>query len=151
MGLLERLGDELKESMRAGNHAKVSVIRLVKSSIKNKEIDKRSPLTEDEILDIIMSGIKQRRESVDQFRKGGREDLVQKETGEIEILQTYLPKPLTQHELENEIRLVIKEVGAMSPQDMGKVMRALMPRVRGRAEGTKVNSVVKEIMESLVH
>lgn len=151
MPLLDRLTEELKESLRAGNQTKVSVIRLLKSSIKNREIEKMAPLTEDEIIDVIMSGVKQRRESIEQFQKGGREDLARKEASEIEILQSFLPQPLSEEDLVNEIKSVIREVGASSPRDIGKVMKALMPRVRGRAEGARVSSLVKELMEAHAH
>lgn len=148
MMLLDRLTQELKESLKSREERKVSVIRLLKSTIKNREIEKRRPLTEDEIIDIIVSAVKQRRESIEQFSKGGREDLVRKETEEIEILQTFLPKLLSEKELLAEIRRAIEEVDASSPKDIGKVMRVLMPRIKGRADGSKVNSLVKELIES---
>lgn len=148
MTLLDRLSEDLKESLKSRNSLKSSVIRLLKSSIKYREIEKKAPLSDDEIIEVIMSGIKQRRESVEQFSKGGRTDLVQKESNEIEIMQAYLPQPLTEEELVDEVKSVIKEVGATSAKDMGKVMKALMPRIKGRAEGTKVSSIVKELMEA---
>lgn len=148
MTLLDRFSEDLKESLKSRDSIKTSVIRLLKSSIKYREIEKKAPLSDDEIIEVIMSGIKQRRESVEQFSKGGRTDLVQKESNEIEIMQAYLPQPLTEEELVDEVKSVIKEVGATSAKDMGKVMKALMPRVKGRAEGTKVSSIVKELMEA---
>ena len=148
MTLIDRLSEDLKESLKSRNSLKSSVIRLLKSSIKYREIEKKAPLSDDEIIEVIMSGIKQRRESVEQFSKGGRTDLVQKESNEIEIMQVYLPQPLTEEELVDEVKSVIKEVGATSAKDMGKVMKALMPRIKGRAEGTKVSSIVKELMEA---
>ena len=149
MPLLDRLSSELKESLKARNQLKVEVIRLLKSSIKNKEIEKMSPLTDEEILGTIISAAKQRRDSIEQFQKGGREDLVQKETSELEILQTFLPQQLSDKEIVNEIKAIITETGASSPKDMGKVMKVLIPRIKGRADGTKVSSLVKEIMESI--
>ena len=149
MPLLDRLSSELKESLKARNQLKVEVIRLLKSSIKNKEIEKLSPLTDEEILGVIISAAKQRRDSIEQFQKGGREDLVQKETSELEILQTFLPQQLSDKEVENEIKAIITETGASSPKDMGKVMKVLIPRIKGRADGAKVSSLVKEIMESI--
>ncbi|MBI5191958.1 MAG: GatB/YqeY domain-containing protein [Nitrospirae bacterium] len=148
MSLLDRLSTELKESLKAGNQIKLSVIRLLKSSIKNKEIEKMSPLTDEEIIGVISSAVKQRREAIEQFKKGNREDLVQKETSEIEILQTFLPQQLSDEEIMNEVRTVINEAGASSPKDMGKVMKILIPRIKGRADGTKVSTIVKELMES---
>ena len=151
MSLLNRLTEELKEALRAGNHIKLSVIRLLKSSIKNREIEKMAPLTDEEIIDIIMTALKQRRESIEQFQKGGREDLVQKEKSELEELQTFLPQQLSEEELVGEIQAVIREVGASSLKDMGKVMKILMVRLKGRAEGAKVSSLVKELMEAHAH
>ncbi len=151
MPLLDRLTEELKGSLKSGDHVKVSVIRLLKSAVKNREIEKMAPLTEEEIVDVIMSAMKQRRESIGEFQKGGREDLVQKEESELKILQTFLPQQLSEEELMNEIRVAIREVGAVSPRDMGKVMKILMPRVKGRAEGAKVSSIVKELMEAHAH
>lgn len=151
MMLLERFTNELKDSLKAGNQAKVSVIRLLKSAIRNKEIEKMSPLAEEEIIGVIASAVKQCREAIEQFKKGGREDLVLKETSEIEILQSFLPEQLSDEEVINEIKVVIKETGASSPKDMGKVMKILIPRIKGRADGAKVSSLVKEIMGSSIN
>ena len=151
MSLLNRLTEELKEALRAGNHTKLSVIRLLKSSIKNREIEKMAPLTDEEVIGIIMTALKQRRESIEQFQKGGREDLVQKEKSELEVLHTFLPQQLSEEELVSEVQAVIREVGASSPKDMGKVMKIVMVRVKGRAEGARVSSLVKELMEAHAH
>lgn len=151
MSLLNRLTEELKEALRAGNHTKLSVIRLLKSSIKNREIEKMAPITDEEVIDIIMSALKQRRESIEQFQKGGREDLVRKEKSELEVLQTFLPQQLSEEDLVGEIQAAIREVGASSPKDMGKVMKILMVRLKGRAEGARVSSLVKELMEAHAH
>lgn len=150
MSLLDRLSTELKVSLKAGDQIKLGVIRLLKSSIKNKEIEKMSPLTDEEIIGVISTAVKQRREAIEQFKKGNREDLVNKETCEIEVLQTFLPQQLSDEEILNEVRTVIKEAGASSPKDMGKVMKILIPRIKGRADSTKVSSLVKEIMESSI-
>ncbi len=147
--LADQLTEELKKALKAHDERKVSVIRLLKATIKNKEIEKKRALTDDEILGIIASAVKQRQESIEAFKKGGRTDLVDKETEELRILQAFLPEPLSTEELKEEIKKVVEEVGASSLKDMGKVMKVLMPRVRGRAEGGKVNSLVKEFLESL--
>ena len=151
MTLNDRLSEDLKKSLKGGNSIKSSVIRLLKSAVKYREIEKKAPLTDDEIIEVIMSGIKQRRDSIEQFSKGGRSDLVEKESTEIGILQAYLPQPITDEELVDEVKAVMKEVGATSAKDMGKVMKALMPRLKGRAEGTKVSSIVKELMDATAH
>lgn len=151
MTLQERLVEEMKEAMRSGLAEKLSVIRMVRSSLKNREIErgKGTPLTDADVMEVIQSGIKQRRDSIDQFRKGGRADLVAKEEQEIVILQGFLPPPLTTGELEALVRAAVTDVGASGAKDMGKVMKAVMPRLQGRAEGGAVNATVKRILEGL--
>jgi uncharacterized protein YqeY len=148
MSLQERLVAEMKEAMRAGNQAKLSVIRLLRASIKNREIEKGkgNPLTEQELLEVVVSSIKQRRDSIEQFAKGGRQDLVEKEEKEAEILKAFLPQPLTREELIEKAKAVIRETGAQGPKDMGKVMKVLMPQVVGRVEGATVSQVVKDLL-----
>ncbi|BAT71708.1 conserved hypothetical protein [Thermosulfidibacter takaii ABI70S6] len=143
MGLKEKIMADMKEAMKAKNTVKVSTLRLLISEIKNKEIDKRGELTEDEILAVIQKAVKQRRESIEQYKNAGREDLVEKEQKELEILESYLPKPLSKEEIEAIIDEAIKETGAASMRDMGKVMKVVMPKVRGRADGKLVNELVK--------
>lgn len=151
MALQERLVEEMKEAMRSGQAAKVSVIRMVRAALKNREIErgKDRQLTDQDVLEIIQSGIKQRRDSIEQFRKGGRADLVAKEEAEVAILQTFLPPALSEQELDDLVRAVSTEVGASSVKDMGKVMKAIMARVAGRAEGGSVNVAVKRYLERL--
>jgi uncharacterized protein YqeY len=151
MTLQERLVEEMKEAMRSGQAAKVSTIRMIRAALKNREIDrgKDRPLTDHDVLDVIHSGIKQRRDSIEQFRKAGRSDLVAKEEEEVAILQTFLPPPLSERELDDLVREVGAEVGASSVKDMGKVMKTTMSRVAGRAEGGTVNAAVKRYLERL--
>jgi len=130
--------------MKAKDTAKVSTLRLLISEIKNKEIDKRGELTDDEILAVIQKAVKQRKESIEQYEKAGRSDLVEKEKKELEILEAYLPQPLSEEELEAIIDEAIKEAQATSVKDMGKVMKIVMPKVRGRADGKIVNQKVRE-------
>ena len=151
MTILDRLSGDLKVSLKGGDSLKSSVIRLIKSAVKYREIESKAPLSNDQVIEVIMSGIKQRRDSIEQFSKGGRLDLVEKETREIEILKGYLPQLLTDEELAAEVKATMKEVGATSAKDIGKVMKALMPRLKGRAEGTKISSIVKELMDATAH
>ncbi len=144
MSLKQRIMEDMKEAMKAKDTARVSTLRLLLSEIKNKEIDKRGELSDDEVLAVIQKAVKQRRESIEQYKKAGREDLAEKESKELEILESYLPQPLTEEELEAIIDEAIKEVGATSPRDMGKVMKVVMPKVRGRADGKVVNQKVRE-------
>jgi hypothetical protein len=151
MALQERLVEEMKEAMRSGRTARVSTIRMVRAALKNREIDrgKDRPLTDHDVLEIIHSGIKQRRDSIEQFRKAGREDLVVKEEEEVTILQSFLPTPFSELELDDLVRAVGTEIGASSMKDMGKVMKTTMSRVAGRAEGGTVNAAVKRYLERL--
>jgi len=149
MGLQERLVDEMKEALRAGHADKVSVIRLLRASLKNREIErgKAYVLTDADVMEVILSGIKQRRDSIEHFQKGGRTDLVAKEEREIDILRAYLPPPLSDIELDSVVRAAAAEVGASTMKDMGKLMKAVLPRVAGRAEGAMVNAAVKRCLE----
>lgn len=151
MALQERLVEEMKEAMRSGRAAKVSTIRMLRAALKNREIDrgKDRPLSDQDVLDVIQSGIKQRRDAIEQFRKGGRQDLVAKEEEEVAILQTFLPPPLSERELDDLVRDVGAEVGAAGVKDMGKVMKTTMARVAGRADGGTVNAAVKRYLERL--
>ncbi len=146
MDLRTRLGEDFKQSLRSGDKLRLSVIRLLTALIKNREVDKRGPLTEAEVLQAIVASCKQRQEAVEQFRRGGRQDLADKESAELEILQSYLPTPLTPEELQAMVLEAIREVQATSPKEMGKVMGVLMPRVTGRADGKMVNMLVREAL-----
>jgi uncharacterized protein len=146
MELKARLTEDLKESLRSGDKLRTSVIRLLTAVIKNREVEKRGPLTDAEVMQAITSSVKQRQDSIEQFRQGGRQDLVDKETAELQILQSYLPSPLTSEELAALVRAAIRESGAASPSEMGKVMSVLMPQVAGRADGKTVSSLVREML-----
>jgi len=149
MSLLQKIDDDLKIAMKAPDPDKVSVLRMAKAALKNKEIDKRDALSDDEIHAVLSSLSKQRKESIEQFVKGGREDLAEKERRELSVLQTYLPKELTQEELDNIIAGAIKESSAESLKDMGNVMRLIMPRIRGAADGKVVNQRVRSLLEKM--
>jgi uncharacterized protein len=148
MSLQERLMDEMKTAMRAGDPLKVSVIRLLRASIKNKEISKgkNNPLTEQDILETVVSATKQRKDSIELFEKGGRMDLVAKEQKELEILKTFLPESLSKEELRAKAEALIKEIGASGPKDMGRVMKILVPQVVGKIESSVVGQVVKDLL-----
>ena len=146
MDLKTRLGEDFKQALRSGDKLRVSVIRLLMALIKNREVEKRGPLTDAEVLQAIVASCKQRQEAIEPFRQGGRQDLVDKESAELEILQSYLPKPLTSEELHAMVLEAIREVQATSPKEMGKVMGVLMPRVTGRADGKMVNTLVREAL-----
>jgi uncharacterized protein YqeY len=147
MSLKERIDADYKTAMKERDALRVSVLRLLRSAIHNAEIDRQRALTDDEILGVIQSEIRKRRESIEAFQQGGRADLAEREQAELAILETYLPQPLSRAELEALVRETIREVGALSVRDMGKVMAVLMPKVRGRADGREVNELVRQLLE----
>ena len=146
MDLKQHLGEDLKTGLRSGDKLKVSVIRLLTALIKNREVEKRGPLTDAELIQAISSSCKQRQEAIEQFRRGGRQDLVDKELAELAILQSYLPSPLTSEELQVMVLEAVREVQAASPKEMGKVMAVLMPKITGRADGKVVSTLVREAL-----
>ncbi len=148
MSLLQRLDDELKEAMKSSNRLKVSVLRMAKAAIKNRQIEKGGELSDDEIVSVLSTMSKQRRESIEQFTRGGRADLAESERQELNILHAYMPEQLSAEDLDRIILKAIEESSAKGPQDMGKVMRILMPKVKGAADGKAVNQRVKELLES---
>ncbi len=148
MSLTARFDDDLKKALKASESVKVSVLRMAKAAVKNRQIEKGRELTDDEIVSVLTSMVKQGRESIEQFTKAGRMDLVRNEELEVAILQTYLPQQLSPDELDRIIVDAIRESSANTPQDLGKVMRILMPRVKGVADGKYVNQRVKELLES---
>ena len=139
----------MKEGMRAGDSERVSVVRLLRSTIKNKEIDKGKgqKLTEEEVLQVIASAVKQRKESIELFEKGGRQDLADKEKKEMAILQSYLPQPISDEELRAKVKEAIAQSGANDVKQMGKVMKILVPQLVGRAEGDSISRMVRACLE----
>ena len=146
MTIKEKLQQDLKESLKKKDTIRLNTVRSIINAIKNKEIDLRKELTEDEIYGILNTLAKQRRESIEQYEKGGRQDLVEQEKRELEIILEYLPEQLSDEEIEKIVKETIEEVGASSIKDMGKVMKAVMPKVKGRADGKKVNEMVKKFL-----
>lgn len=144
MNLEERILEAMKEAMRTNDKARLSTIRMIRSSIKNREIELRKKLEDEEIIRVIQGMIRKSEEAIEQFHAGGRTDLVEKEKKEIEILKSFLPQPLGQEELIRIIDETIQETKATSLKDLGKVMKLIMPKIGGRADGKLVNQLVKE-------
>lgn len=142
--LAERLAEDLKQAMKDKDKVRLSVIRMVRAAMKNAEIDKQRPLNDDEILDVLNRELKQRQEALAEFEKAGRQDLSQQAQEEIRILRQYLPEPLDEEALLALIDEAIRETGATTKRDLGKVMGILMPKVKGRADGKKVNQLVQQ-------
>jgi uncharacterized protein len=143
MALKEQLDAELKTAMREKDALKLSVIRMLKSAVKYREIELMKPLDDAGVQGVIASEIKRRRDSVEQYRAGNRQDLVDKEEAELRILQAWLPAQLGAEELRAKVDEAIAKAGAQGPKDMGAVMKALMPEVQGRADGKAVSEMVK--------
>lgn len=143
MSLQEQISAALKDAMRARDEAKMGTLRLVLTAIKKREKETRSLLEDQEVISVITSQIKQRRESIEQYRKAGREDLAQTEENELQILQDYMPEQASEEEISNTLDEIIAEVGAVSMKDMGKVMKAAMAKLAGKAEGGAINAMVK--------
>ena len=144
MSLEERLVEEMKQAMKSNDRLRLSTIRMIRSTNKNKEIEIRKPLDDEEIQRVIQGMVRKGEESLEQFKLGGRMDLVEKETKEIEILKAYLPQSLTQEEMIKVIDQTIQEVEATSLKDLGKVMKSVMPKLQGKADGKLVNQLAKE-------
>jgi len=148
MSLLKRLDEDLKAAMKRSDAISLSAIRMAKAAIKNVQIDKGRELTDEEIFSVLSSMAKQRRESIEQFSKGGREELAEKERQELAVLQSYMPAQLSSDEVEKLIVQAIQESSARSETDMGKVMKLLIPKIKGVADGKWVNNRVKELLSS---
>jgi uncharacterized protein YqeY len=146
MALRDKLVDEMKAAMKARDDVRLSTIRMVRSSIKNREIELGQELDDPEIVQVIATLTKQRRESIKLFQEAGRSDLVLKEEKELSILMGFLPKQLNNDEIAEIVTKAIVESGAQGPRDIGKVMKIVMPQVSGRAEGEAVNGIVRKML-----
>jgi uncharacterized protein YqeY len=146
MGLKEQIQGGMKKAAKERNSLALSALRMALAAIKNKEIEARGEIGEDMVLKVLSTMVKQRRESIELFERGGRSDLAGKEAAEISVLEAYLPKPLPDAEVESLVRESIAAAGATSPADMGRVMKELMPKVAGRADGKIVNEIVRRLL-----
>ena len=146
MSLIDQIEQEMKEALRAGQKERLSVLRGLKSDFKYKQIELGQPLADADIIGVLTTNAKKRRESIEQFRAGGREELARKEELELQIITSYLPEQLTEERLRQIISETITETGADSPQKMGLVMKALMPKIKGQADGKLVNRLVTEML-----
>jgi uncharacterized protein len=146
MSLKEKLSEDMRSAMRTRDEVKLSTIRLVRSAIKNQEIDKGRELSDDEVVTVLMSEAKKRREAVEGAELASREDVAAKERAELDVVKQYLPEQIGESELEEIARGIITEVGATSMKDKGRVMPVLMQRVRGRADGRLASEVVDRLL-----
>ncbi len=149
MTLHDQLNADLKDALRAGESTKKGTLRLLLSAIHNAEIAERKPLGDTEVLAVLRKEIKQRRESIEEYAKASRDDLVSAEEAELAILATYLPPQMSSEEINDVARRVIEEVGAHGPADKGKVMPVIMAERRDHADGREINSAVTELLAGL--
>ena len=143
----EKILQDLKEAMRAQDVARRTTLRMVVAAIKNLEIETSSELEEGDVLQIIQKQVKSRRESIEEFRKGNREDLIAKEQTEIDILKEYLPEEASEENIRSAAAEIITSINASGPQDIGKVMPKLIEQFQGRADGRTINGIVRELLD----
>ena len=146
MPLKDRLNDDLKNAMRSGDAARRDTLRHLLAAVKQVEVDTRKELSDADVEQVLTREAKRRRESIESFQKGGRADLVSKEQGELQLIESYLPQQMSRPEIEALARQAIAETGAQSPAQVGAVMQRLMPQVKGKADGKLVNQVVRELL-----
>ena len=149
MTLSERVNTDIKAAMKAQDQRRLSALRMLKAAIMNKGVEKGRDLEDAEVVQVVASLVKQRRDSIEQFSKAGRTDLVEKETGEISVLEGYMPPSASAEEIDAAVAAAIAETGASSPKDIGKVMKAVMPRLAGKSvDGRVVNETVRKRLTS---
>lgn len=146
MSLREKLQADLKTAMKSGNEQQKVAVRMLLSAIRNAEIEQQTELSDEEIQAIVVRQVKQRRDAIEQFKTGDREDLVEKEQAELDILEKYLPPQMTREEIKELARKTIAEVEATTVKQLGLVMKNLMPQVKGKADGNVVSQVVRELL-----
>jgi uncharacterized protein len=148
MGLQEKISAQLLDAMKQKDTVRTSTLRLLISALRNKEIERKKTLSDGELLEVIQSEAKRRREAVDEYTKANRADLAAKEEAEFNVLKAYLPEPLSDAELKKLIETAVQSAGAKGPQDMGKVMSALMPQIKGRADGKQAQQLVQQALSA---
>jgi len=146
MPTLEQVSKELLAAMKSKDPVRVSTLRMLVSAIRYKEVDKKKTLAEGDVLEVIQSEAKRRREAMDEYAKAGRSDLASKEEAELNVLKVYLPPPLSEADLKALVRSAIQSSGAKTPQDTGRVMSVVMPQIKGRADGKVAQQLVKELL-----
>ena len=144
MSLLERLNSDIKQAMKNKEKDKLSVIRMIKASIQNEALKTGNEISEEEELTVLSREVKQRKDSLHEFDKAGREDLVEKIRTELQYVELYMPKQLSEEEVSEIVKQAISETGASSKAEMGKVMAVIMPKVKGKADGSLVNKLVQQ-------
>jgi len=148
MGLIDQINNDLKEAMKSGDRFRTQTLRSLKSAIKYAEIEAGNELDDQSLLAVIAKEAKQRRDSIAEFEKGGRDDLVESESTELAILESYLPEQMSEDEIRTKAQTVIDELGIADMKGMGQVMKKLMAELKGQADGKVVNQIVRELLSS---
>jgi uncharacterized protein YqeY len=152
MPVKDKILGDIKDAMKARDQLRLDTLRMVKAKIQEKEVELRGKkgrdhvLEEEDILQVLTTAAKQRRDSIESFRSGGREELAVKEEQELAIIKEYLPQQLSDEDLQRLVKEAVEETGAESPKDMGKVMKAVMPKVKGQADGKRINAAVQALL-----
>ncbi len=147
MSLKEQLTNDMKEAMKNHEKDRLAVIRMVRGAIRQQEIDGQKELGDEDVIAVLSKEVKMRKDSLEEFKKGGREDLVEKTQAEIDVLMPYLPAQLSEEEVRELVKAAVEQTGATTGKDMGKVMGVLMPKVKGRADGKMVNTIVRSFLQ----
>lgn len=147
MSLKEQLMNDMKDAMKNHEKDRLAVIRMVRGAIRQQEIDGQKELGDEDVIAVLSKEVKMRKDSMEEFKKGGREDLVEKTQAEIDVLMPYLPAQLSEEEVRELVKAAVEQTGAATAKDMGKVMGALMPKVKGRADGKMVNTIVRSFLQ----
>lgn len=148
MGLSDLLHQEMLAATKNRDKERLSVLRMIRSALHNREIEKRAELTDEEVLQVLGSMVKKAKESIEQFQRGHRQDLVDKEQRELEVILSFMPRQMSHEEIREEIAAVIRELQVEGPKSLGLVMKASMERLKGKADGRLVNQIAKELLSS---
>ncbi len=146
MNLETRIQNDMKAALKAGQKEKLNTLRITYSQIKDERIKHRKELTDEDVIAVLMRGVKSRKDSIEMYKKGGRQDLVEAESAELEILQSYLPKQMSEEDVKREITAVIETTGASDLKDLGKVMGPAMARLKGKTDGKLVQQIVRSLL-----
>lgn len=146
MSLKERLMSDLKDAMREGDQIRKDAIRMVRAAVKNKEIELQQEISDEKVIEIISQEVKRRKEAIEMFEKGGRDDLVEREKAQLEILLAYMPEQMSREEIKEVVQEIVEDMNATSIRQLGPVMGRAMEELKGRAEGNVVNEVAREIL-----
>lgn len=145
--MITKIKNDMKETLKAGEKLRLSTIRILISAINNERIEKKAELSNEEVVTVVQREVKIRRNAIEEYKKGARDDLVQQALQEIAMLEVYLPQQLSDEELEAMIKQAMAEVNVTSPKEMGKLMGKLMPLIKGKADGTRVQAMVKQLLD----